>query len=108
MMRQARRVIIGLVLQASATLAGQVILVGTLTTKNLLIAGEGGVHTNAAGRRVAGLRAHDKATGADAGAVEMPNRQTGSPMTYQIDGKPFIVVAVGGHEGAEPLAFALP
>jgi quinoprotein glucose dehydrogenase len=43
--------------------------IGTLTTKNLLIAGEGGVHTNAAGRRVALLRAYDKLTGADVGAV---------------------------------------
>jgi quinoprotein glucose dehydrogenase len=82
--------------------------IGTLTTKNLLIAGEGGMHTNAAGRRVALLRAYDKATGADAGAVEMPNRQTGSPMSYQIDGKQFIVLAVSGNDGAELLAYALP
>ena len=34
--------------------------IGVLTTKNLVIAGEGGVHTNAAGRRVALLRAYDK------------------------------------------------
>jgi quinoprotein glucose dehydrogenase len=82
--------------------------IGVLTTKNLLIAGEGGVHTNAAGRRVALLRAYDKATGADVGAVEMPNRQTGSPMSYQIDGKQFIVLAVSGNDGAELLAYALP
>jgi quinoprotein glucose dehydrogenase len=82
--------------------------IGTLTTKNLVIAGEGGVHTNAAGRRVALLRAYDKLTGADVGAVEMPNRQTGSPMSYQIDGKQYIVLAVSGNDGAELLAFALP
>jgi len=82
--------------------------IGTLTTKNLVIAGEGGVHTNAAGRRVALLRAYDKRTGADAGAVEMPNRQTGSPMSYQIDGRQFVVLAVSGNDGAELLAFALP
>jgi quinoprotein glucose dehydrogenase len=82
--------------------------IGTLTTKNLVIAGEGGVHTNAAGRRVALLRAYDKATGADVGAVEMPNRQTGSPMSYQIDGKQYIVLAVSGNDGAELLAYALP
>jgi quinoprotein glucose dehydrogenase len=82
--------------------------IGTLTTKNLVIAGEGGVHTNEAGRRVALLRAYDKATGADAGAVDMPNRQTGSPMSYQIDGKQFIVLAVSGNDGAEILAYALP
>jgi quinoprotein glucose dehydrogenase len=82
--------------------------IGVLTTKNLVIAGEGGVHSNAAGRRVALLRAYDKLTGADVGAVEMPNKQTGSPMSYQIDGKQFIVLAVSGNDGAELLAFALP
>jgi quinoprotein glucose dehydrogenase len=82
--------------------------IGVLTTKNLVIAGEGGVHTNEAGRRVALLRAYDKATGADVGAVEMPNKQTGSPMSYQIDGKQFIVLAVSGSDGAELLAYALP
>ncbi len=82
--------------------------IGVLTTKTLVIAGDGGVHTNAAGRRVALLRAYDKLTGADVGAVEMPNRQTGSPMSYQIDGKQFIVLAVSGNDGAEILAYALP
>jgi len=82
--------------------------IGVLTTKSLLIAGEAGVHTNEAGKRVALLRAYDKATGADAGAVEMPAKQTGSPMTYQIDGKQFIVLAVSGNDGAELVAYALP
>jgi quinoprotein glucose dehydrogenase len=82
--------------------------IGTLVTRNLVIAGEGGVHTNAEGRRVALLRAYDKLTGEDAGAVEMPNRQTGSPMSYQVDGRQFIVLAVSGNDGAELLAYALP
>jgi quinoprotein glucose dehydrogenase len=82
--------------------------IGVLTTKNLLIAGEGGVHTNAAGKRVALLRAYDKRTGADVGEVEMPARQTGSPMSYQIDGKQFIVLAVSAGDGAELLAYSLP
>ena len=82
--------------------------IGVLTTKNLVIAGEGGVHSNASGRRVALLRAYDKRTGADVGEVEMPAKQTGSPMTYQIDGKQFIVLAVSGNDGAELLAFARP
>ncbi len=82
--------------------------IGVLTTKTLLIAGDGGVHTNEAGKRLALLRAYDKRTGADVGAVEMPARQTGSPMTYQIDGKQYIVLAVSGNDGAELLAYALP
>jgi quinoprotein glucose dehydrogenase len=82
--------------------------VGTLVTKTLLIAGEGGVHTNDKGVRVALLRAYDKRTGADVGEVEMPNKQTGSPMTYMIDGKQYIVLAVSGSDGAEILAYTLP
>ena len=82
--------------------------IGVLTTKNLVIAGEGGVHSNAAGRRIALLRAYDKRTGADVGEVEIPARQTGSPMSYQIDGKQFIVLAVSGNDGAELIAYTLP
>jgi quinoprotein glucose dehydrogenase len=82
--------------------------IGTLTTKTLLIAGEGGVHSNEKGARVALLRAYDKRTGEDVGAVEMPNKQTGSPMTYMIDGRQFIVLAVSGSDGAELIAYALP
>ena len=81
--------------------------IGTLTTKTLVIAGDGGVHRNAAGERVALLRAYDKATGADAGAVEMPAKQTGSPMTYMINGKQYLVLAVSGVDGAELIAYAL-
>ncbi len=88
------------------------IFIGTLTTKTLVIAGEGDVHTNAQGETVALLRAYDKATGEDvAGEVAMPAKQTGSPMTYMHDGKQYIVVAVsqsGANAGAELIAYALP
>jgi quinoprotein glucose dehydrogenase len=86
--------------------------IGVLTTKTLLIAGEGGVHTNDKGETVALLRAYDKATGEDvAGEIDMPGRQTGSPMTYMYDGKQYIVVAVtttGTNGGGELIAYALP
>ena len=82
--------------------------VGTLTTGSLLVAGDGSVHTNAQGRRISLLRAYDKLTGADVGAVEMPAKQTGSPMSYQVDGKQYIVLAVSSVEGAELIAYALP
>ena len=39
------------------------------------------------------LRAYDKATGKEVGAVYMPAPQTGSPMTYMLNGKQYIVVA---------------
>jgi quinoprotein glucose dehydrogenase len=83
---------------------------GTLVTKSLLIAGEGGpVVTQPDGRRGALLRAYDKATGRDAGTVFMPAPQTGSPMTYMLDGRQYIVVAISGPGfPGELMAFRLP
>jgi quinoprotein glucose dehydrogenase len=69
--------------------------IGVLTTKTLLIAGEGGFATTPDGRG-AYLRAYDKATGADVGQIFMPAPQTGSPMTYMVNGTQYIAVAVSG------------
>ena len=83
--------------------------IGTLVTKSLVIAGEGGFFTLPDGRRGAMLRAYDKATGKDAGEVYMPAPQTGSPMTYMLNGKQYLVLAIGGGTySAELVAFALP
>ena len=55
------------------------------------------------------LRAYDKATGADAGAVYMPAPQTGSPMTYLLNGRQYIVVAISGPSfPGELIAYTLP
>jgi quinoprotein glucose dehydrogenase len=55
------------------------------------------------------LRAYDKATGREVGAVYMPAPQTGSPMTYMVDGTQYLVVAVSGPGySGELLAFRLP
>jgi quinoprotein glucose dehydrogenase len=55
------------------------------------------------------LRAYDKATGQDVGAVYMPAPQTGSPMTYFHNGKQYVVLAIAGAGySAELLAFKLP
>jgi quinoprotein glucose dehydrogenase len=83
--------------------------IGTLVTKTLVIAGEAGIFTTPNGQRGAMLRAYDKATGAEAGAVYMPAPQSGSPMTYMLNGKQYIVLAVsGGAYSGELLAFRLP
>ena len=84
-------------------------IIGVLTTRTLVISGEAGTFTNAAGKIGALLRAYDKKTGKDAGSVYMPMGQTGSPMTYLLNGKQYIVVAVSGpgYPG-ELLAFTLP
>ena len=38
----------------------------------------------------------------------MPAKQTGSPMSYMVNGRQYIVVAVSGGTGAELIAYALP
>jgi quinoprotein glucose dehydrogenase len=74
---------------------GQPGIIGTLVTKTLVIAGESRVTTTPQGRG-AMLRAYDKATGKEMAAVFMPAQQSGSPMTYMLNGKQYIVVAIGG------------
>jgi quinoprotein glucose dehydrogenase len=70
--------------------------IGTLVTKTLVIAGEGGFFTAPNGQRGAMLRAYDKATGKEVGAVYMPAPQTGSPMTYALGGRQYITVSISG------------
>jgi quinoprotein glucose dehydrogenase len=84
-------------------------LIGVLTTKSLVIAGEAGFFTTPSGVRGAMLRAYDKATGKEVGAVYIPAPQTGSPMTYMLNGEQYIVLAIGGgNYSAELVAFKLP
>jgi quinoprotein glucose dehydrogenase len=83
--------------------------IGTLVTKTLIIAGEGQITTTADHPRGAMLRAYDKKTGKEVGAVFMPAPQSGSPMTYMHNGKQYIVVAVsGGPYSGEYIAYSLP
>jgi quinoprotein glucose dehydrogenase len=81
--------------------------IGVLTTKTLLIAGEGGFNTTPEGRG-AYLRAYDKKTGADIGQIYMPAPQTGSPMTYSVNGTQYLTVSVSGPGyGGELLVYKL-
>jgi quinoprotein glucose dehydrogenase len=83
--------------------------IGTLVTRTLVISGEGGVFTTPSGQRGAMLRAYDKATGREVGEVYMPGAQTGSPMTYMLNGRQYLVVAVSGAVfPSELIAFTLP
>jgi quinoprotein glucose dehydrogenase len=84
-------------------------LVGMVVTKTLIVSGECSFTTTSTGQRGAMLRAYDKRTGKEAGAVYMPAPQSGSPMTYMVNGKQYIVLAIGGasHSG-EYMAFRLP
>jgi quinoprotein glucose dehydrogenase len=88
---------------------GRAGIIGVLTTKTLVIAGEAGFFTTPSGARGAMLRAYDKATGSEVGAVYMPAPQSGSPMTYMVNGQQYIVVAISGNNyPGELLAFRLP
>jgi quinoprotein glucose dehydrogenase len=83
--------------------------IGTLVTKSLVVAGDGIVTTTTDHPRGAMLRAYDKATGKEVGAVWMPAPQSGSPMTYSVNGKQYLVVAVsGGVYSGEYIAYTLP
>ena len=83
--------------------------IGTLVTKTLVIAGEGGTFTLPDGRRGAMLRAYNKATGQEVGSVYMPAPQTGSPMTYSLGGSSTSLSrSAGPGFPGELIAFKLP
>lgn len=72
-----------------------------LATKTLLFAGEGW-----GGDPI--LRAYDKATGDIVAEIALPGQAASKPMTYMLDGRQFIVLAVGRPGPAELVALALP
>jgi quinoprotein glucose dehydrogenase len=91
---------------------GRIGRVGTLVTKTLVIAADGaqgGLVTTPSGQRGATLHAYDKATGKEVGGVYLPAASTGSPMTYMLNGRQYLVLAIGGgNYPGEFLAFRLP
>ena len=88
---------------------GQSGAVGALVTKTLVIMGDPLATTLTGRPRGAMLRAYDKTSGKEVGAVYMPAQQSGTPMTYALNGRQFIVVPTsGGNYSGEYLAFALP
>ena len=89
---------------------GQPGSVGLVVTKTLVVLGDPQVTTTPEHPRGAMLRAYDKETGNQVGAIWMPAPQSGSPMTYKgPDGRQYFVIAVsGGNYSGEYLAFALP
>jgi glucose dehydrogenase len=88
---------------------GQSGSVGLVVTKTLVIVGDPQLTAPPGRQRGAMLRAYDKQTGKEVGAVWMPAQQSGSPMTYSVNGKQHIIVAVsGGNYTGEYIAFALP
>jgi quinoprotein glucose dehydrogenase len=88
---------------------GQAGNVGPLVTKTLVICGDPLNTTNAQGVSTSWLRAYDKATGREVGAVPMTQGQTGTPMTYAVGGWQYIVlcIAPNGTGGSEMVAYRL-
>ncbi|PYR09641.1 MAG: quinoprotein glucose dehydrogenase [Acidobacteria bacterium] len=83
--------------------------VGLMVTKTVVVMGDPQVTTTPEHPRGAMLRAYNKMTGEQVGAVWMPAPQSGSPMTYAYGGKQYIIVAIsGGSYSGEYLAFSLP
>ncbi len=88
---------------------GQSGSVGLIITKKLVVLGDSQFTTTDTHPRGAMLRAYDKTTGKEVGAVFIPAPQSGSPMTYMAKGRQHIVVAVsGGPYSGEYISFALP
>lgn len=81
---------------------------GLLVTKSLLFAGEGaGLYVVSGGGPK--FRAHDKASGEILHEMDLGANQSGIPMTYAIDGRQYIVVAVGAQDRAgELVALSIP
>jgi quinoprotein glucose dehydrogenase len=83
--------------------------IGLMVTKALVVLGDRQVTAPPGRPRGAMLRAYDKKTGENVASVWMPAGQTGSPMTYMVDGRQYMIIAIGGgNYQAEYLAFALP
>ncbi len=80
-----------------------------MVTKTLVVAGDPQLTAPPGRARGAMLRAYNKQTGEQVGEVLMPAPISGSPMTYSVDGRQYIIVAVsGGNYTGEYIAFALP
>ena len=83
-------------------LGGDNAINGPLLTKTLLI------YCLTAGGSDGGPRlvAYDKTDGAELASVDLPSGAIGTPMTYQVDGRQYVALTVGG--GPRLIAFALP
>ncbi|HXS79886.1 MAG TPA: pyrroloquinoline quinone-dependent dehydrogenase [Gammaproteobacteria bacterium] len=82
---------------------------GALATKTLLIVAEPGYGPTPDGKRGSMLRAYDKRTGRELGALQLPAPQSGSPMTYLLNDRQYLVIAVSANDyPGELLAYALP
>ena len=76
---------------------------GPVLTKTLLISALTAGSSNGGPRLVA----WSKETGEELGSVDLPTGAIGTPMTYMVDGRQYIALAIGGRP-PEMIAFRLP
>jgi quinoprotein glucose dehydrogenase len=82
---------------------------GIMVTKTLLWAGERGPLVTVDGQQGSTFRSYDKATGQIVSEMLLPANTTGVPMTYMVNNKQYIVVAVSAPgRPAEFVALSLP
>ena len=82
---------------------------GIVVTKTLMFAGQGCGLFRGGGGGGPMFYAYDKATGAVVHELQLPANTCGNPMTYMLNGKQYIVVAVGAANfPAELVALSLP
>jgi quinoprotein glucose dehydrogenase len=82
---------------------------GIVVTKTLAFAGQGCGLFRGGGGGGPMFYAYDKATGAVVHELQLPANTCGNPMTYAVNGKQFIAVAVGAQGfPAELVALSLP
>ena len=82
---------------------------GIMVTKTLLWGGERGPLVTVNGQEGSWFRSYDKGTGEIVSETLLPANTTGVPMTYMVNNKQYIVVAVGAvNRPAEFVALTLP
>jgi quinoprotein glucose dehydrogenase len=82
---------------------------GMVVTKTLAFAGQGCGLFRGGGGGGPMFSAYDKMTGAVVHELQLPANTCGNPMTYMVNGKQYIVVAVGAQNfPAELVALSLP
>ena len=82
---------------------------GVLVTKTLLFAGQGCGLFRSGGGGGPKFYAYDKATGNVVHEMTLPQSTCGNPMTYMVNGKQYISVALGSATmPAELIALSLP
>ncbi|MBM42201.1 MAG: pyrroloquinoline quinone-dependent dehydrogenase [Acidobacteria bacterium] len=81
---------------------------GPLVTPTLLIMNHGGRDYGDINSGLRTVSAYDKATGVHLGSVDLPVMPAGNPVTYEYEGRQYLVIAGGTGDDAQLMALTLP